>query len=56
MSAYMMMFGLTQLGTIPVGALADRFGVPVILAALGTLLVLAISGVWATQPRIRELR
>ena len=56
MSAYMMMFGLTQLGTIPVGALADRFGVPAILAVLGALFVLAIVLVWVMQPRIRKLR
>jgi MFS family permease len=56
MSAYMMMFGLTQLGTIPVGALADRFGVPSVLAVLSTLFVLAIVLVWVTQPRIRKLR
>ncbi|MCJ7737186.1 MAG: MFS transporter [Anaerolineae bacterium] len=56
MSAYMMMFGLTQLGTIPVGALADRFGVPAILAVLSTLFVVAIVLVWVTQPRIRKLR
>ncbi len=56
MSAYMMMFGLTQLGTIPVGALADRFGVPSVLAVLSTLFVLVIVLVWVTQPRIRKLR
>ena len=55
MSAYMMMFGLTQLGTIPVGAFADRFGVPPVLTVLGALLVLVISLVWVTQPRIRKL-
>jgi len=56
MSAYMMMFGLTQLGTIPVGAFADRFGVPVVLAVLGSLFVVAIVLVWVMQPRIRKLR
>ena len=55
MSAYMMMFGLTQLGTIPVGAFADRFGVPAVLAVLGTLFVLAIVLVWVMQPRIKQL-
>ncbi len=55
MSAYMMMFGLTQLGTIPVGAFADRFGVPEVLTVLGALLVLAIILVWVMQPRIRKL-
>ena len=55
MSAYMMMFGLTQLGTIPFGAFADRFGVPVVLAVLGALYVLAIVLIWVMQPRIRKL-
>jgi MFS family permease len=55
MSAYMMMFGLTQLGTIPLGAFADRFGVPVVLAVLGALFVLAIVLTWVMQPRIRKL-
>jgi hypothetical protein len=55
MSAYMMMFGLTQLGTIPIGAFADRFGVPAVLTALGALLVVAIVLVWVTQPRVRKL-
>jgi MFS family permease len=55
MSAYMMMFGLTQLGTIPVGALADRFGVPSVLAVLGTLFVLAILFLWVKQPTVKTL-
>jgi predicted MFS family arabinose efflux permease len=55
MSAYMMMFGLTQLGTIPFGAFADRFGVPVVLAVLGAIFVLAIVLIWVMQPRIRKL-
>lgn len=56
MSAYMMMFGLTQLGSIPFGAFADRFGVPWVLGALGGLFVLAIGAVWVKLPRIRSLR
>lgn len=55
MSAYMMMFGLTQLGTIPVGAFADRFGVPAVLMVLGGLFVVSIALTWVTQPRVREL-
>jgi MFS family permease len=55
MSAYMMMFGLTQLITIPVGAFADSFGAPPVLTALGGLMVVVIVGVWVTQPRIRKL-
>ena len=49
MSAYMMMFGLTQLGAIPIGAFADRFGVPEVLSILGALYVLAIILVWVKQ-------
>ena len=56
MSAYMMMFGLTQLGTIPIGAFADRFGVPAVLTILGTLFVLVNVVVWVTQPRIKKLQ
>lgn len=55
MSAYMMMFGLTQLGTVPVGAFADRFGVPQVTAVLGALFAVAIAVVWITQPRVRKL-
>ncbi len=55
MSAYMMMFGLTQLGTIPIGAFTDRFGVPAVITVLGILFVLAITLVWITQPQVRKL-
>ncbi len=55
MSAYMMMFGLTQLGTIPIGAFADRFGVPAVLTILGILYILVNVLVWVTQPRIKKL-
>ena len=55
MSAYMMMFGLTQLGTIPIGAFADRYGVPEVITVLGTLFVIAITLVWMMQPRVRKL-
>jgi MFS family permease len=55
MSAYMMMFGLTQLGSIPIGAFADRFGVPAVLSVLGSLFVLVIALVWVAQPRIKAL-
>ncbi|MDF1514096.1 MAG: MFS transporter [Anaerolineae bacterium] len=55
MSAYMMMFGLTQLGTIPIGAFADRYGVPAVLTGLGTLYVAVILIIWVTLPRIKNL-
>lgn len=55
MSAYMMMFGLTQLGTVPAGAVADRFGVPVVITAQGALFALVFVVVWLIMPRLRKL-
>jgi predicted MFS family arabinose efflux permease len=55
MSAYMMMFGLTQLGTMPAGAIADRFGVPLVITVQGTLFALAFLLAWLSQPNIRKL-
>jgi predicted MFS family arabinose efflux permease len=55
MSAYMMMFGLTQLGTMPAGAVADHFGVPVVVAVQGTLFALVFVLVWLGQPSVRKL-
>jgi predicted MFS family arabinose efflux permease len=55
MSAYMMMFGLTQLGSVPTGALADRLGVPVVITIQGALFALIFVLVWLFQPKIRKL-
>jgi MFS family permease len=55
MSAYMMMFGLTQLGTIPIGAFADQFGVPKVITFLGASFVFVIVLFWVLQPRIKKL-
>jgi MFS family permease len=55
MSAYMMMFGLTQLGTIPVGAFADGFGVPRTITILGSLFALTTALIWLAKPQIRRL-
>jgi predicted MFS family arabinose efflux permease len=55
MSAYMMMFGLTQLGTLPAGAIADRFGVPVVITAQGALFALIFVVVWLIMPALRKL-
>ena len=56
MSAYMMMFGLTQLGTVPAGAVADCLGVPLVIAVQGALFALTFVLVWLALPRIRKLR
>jgi MFS family permease len=55
MSAYMMMFGLTQLGTMPAGAIADRLGVPLVITVLGSIFALVFVVVWLTRSRIRKL-
>jgi predicted MFS family arabinose efflux permease len=55
MSAYMMMFGLTQLGTMPAGAIADHFGVPIVITVQGALFALVFLVTWLSQPNIRKL-
>jgi MFS family permease len=55
MSAYMMMFGLTQLGTMPIGAWADRMGVPRVIAVLGAASAITFVLVWLSMPKIRRL-
>jgi MFS family permease len=55
MSAYMMMFGMTQLGTMPAGAIADRLGVPLVVTVQGALFAATFVVVWLTQRRLREL-
>ena len=55
MSMYMMMFGLTQLGAIPTGALADLFGVSIVLALQGGLFAVGCVLVLLLIPSVRQL-
>jgi hypothetical protein len=55
MSAYMMMFGLTQLGNMPTGAIADRWGVPIVITVQGALLALSFILVYGMGRRIRAM-
>jgi MFS family permease len=55
MSAYMMMFGLTQLGTMPAGAIADTLGVPLVITVQGVLFSLIFLLVSVFGRRIRSL-
>jgi hypothetical protein len=55
MSAYMMMFGLTQFGTMPTGAIADRFGVPIVITIQGALFALIFVFVWLFGRKVRSL-
>jgi hypothetical protein len=51
MSAYVMIFGLTQLGTMPVGAVADALGVPLVITVQGALFAAVFVVVWALGAR-----
>jgi MFS family permease len=55
MSAYMMMFGLTQLGTMPAGAIADALGVPLVITVQGALFALIFVLIWLTGRKLRAL-
>lgn len=55
MSAYMMMFGLTSLGTMPSGTIADRVGVPIVITVQGALFALIMALVLLLSPRLRRL-
>lgn len=55
MSVYMMMWGLSPLGTLPAGIIADRLGVPFVVGLEGALLALIFLGVGWLWPRMRGL-
>jgi MFS family permease len=55
MSTYMMMFGLSSLGTLPAGTIADRVGVPIVVTVQGALFVLIMALVALLSPHLRRL-
>jgi MFS family permease len=55
MSVYMMMWGLTPLGTMPAGIIADRLGVSSVIALQGGVLILIFLGIALLWPHIRWL-
>jgi hypothetical protein len=55
MSTCMLTFGLTRLGTIPAGAVADSFGVPWVISTLNGLFALIVLSVWRLLPEVRRL-
>jgi MFS family permease len=55
MSVHMMMWGLTPLGTIPAGALSDRFGVPPVITAQGAMFTAIFAAVFLLKPKIRRM-
>lgn len=55
MSVYMLMWGLSPLGTLPAGVLADRLGVSPVIALQGALLVLVFGAVALFGRDVRRL-
>lgn len=55
MSVYMMVWGLTPFGSIPLGALADRLGVPFVVNLMGFGLVALTVIVAVALPKLRKL-
>jgi MFS family permease len=47
---------LSRLSTLPAGALADRFGVPLVVGVLAALLIAVYLAMGLSMPRIRKLR
>jgi len=54
-SLYMVLGGLTPLGTMPAGVIADRLGVPAAVGIEGVLLVLIFGGMVAWGARVRRM-
>ena len=55
MAMYMMTVGFLPLGTIPAGAIADRWGVPVALTIQGALMAVIFAALWLARSRVRNL-
>jgi MFS family permease len=55
MSIYLMLWGLTPLGTLPAGAIADRVGVPVVVASQGVLVMLAFAAMFCARQGVRRM-
>jgi MFS family permease len=55
MAMYMMTVGLLPLGTIPAGAIADKWGVPLALTIQGALMAVIFAALWLSRSRVRDL-
>jgi len=55
MGLYMMTFGLTSLGTLPAGAIADSLGAPVAVGAGGVVITLFVAAVALKRSPVRNL-
>ncbi len=55
MSVYMMSWGLTPLGTLPAGAIADKVGVPLVVGMQGIMIVVLMVAVAVLRPELKRL-
>jgi len=55
MAMYLMTIGFVPLGTLPAGAAADAWGVPITLTIQGGLMALVFVALWLSGSRIRDL-
>jgi hypothetical protein len=55
LSVYMLMWGLTPLGTLPAGAISDRVGVPLVIGVQGALVALLFFLGGRLQPGLKQL-
>ena len=55
LSVYMMTWGLTPLGTIPAGALADHWGVQTVILLQGAITLGLFGAVWLFKPSVRQM-
>lgn len=55
MAMYMMTVGLLPLGTIPAGAVADAWGVPVALTIQGAVMAVIFAAFWLFRSRVRDM-
>ena len=55
-SVYTMNFGLMPLGTLPAGAIADRFGVPTTALVLAVTLLIVCTLVLVMRPALRRMQ
>jgi MFS family permease len=54
-SFLMMSFGITPLGTLPMAAVAERFGAPVAVAGASVLVIVVGLGFFASSPALRSV-
>ena len=55
-SAVTMLASLSRLSTLPAGALADRYGVPLVVGVLAVLLIAVYLAMGLLMPRLKKLR